>query len=274
MRLFLGRFVSIVIFGLGWIFTGVRTVLDLIGYATVPDDAKVAQELVERLLIWIMSLPIWLPWGFTLVATLWLMWVSWPRSVPLASPVTQAPRADPSGVVQRGKAKASGTPRRAASFPAPEGMIKSERDDFDLIPHRFLLRAKRTDDGIDVSAIIQYRNRSKRPLWLAPLTHEFTLEGKVTMSERKSSGISVPIAAETSDGIHFNAIRIYKETDPGGTAEFTVMFGQAKDTMRSALRMHYDFTVRSYPENKSTDAVLEADVAETVEYYVIDPASD
>ena len=26
-----------------------------------------------------MGLPWWLPWGFALVSTLWLIWVSWPR---------------------------------------------------------------------------------------------------------------------------------------------------------------------------------------------------
>ena len=53
--------------------------LDWIGYSTAPDDAEVAKSLVEKVLIWIMALPWWVPWGFALITTMWLMWISWPR---------------------------------------------------------------------------------------------------------------------------------------------------------------------------------------------------
>lgn len=54
--------------------------LDLIGYATVPEDAQVAGEVLRGVLLYLMSLPWWLPWGFALISTLFLMRVSWPRS--------------------------------------------------------------------------------------------------------------------------------------------------------------------------------------------------
>lgn len=54
--------------------------LDLIGYSTASDDALVAQGIVHQILVWEMSLPLWVPWGFALITTMWLMWVSWPRA--------------------------------------------------------------------------------------------------------------------------------------------------------------------------------------------------
>lgn len=81
MKLFAGRLFSILLVAGAWIVIGVRAVLDLIGYATLPEDSKVAQGVAEHLLLWVLSLPIWLPWGFALIATLMLMWVSWPRQL-------------------------------------------------------------------------------------------------------------------------------------------------------------------------------------------------
>ena len=53
--------------------------LDLVGYSTAPDDAKVALGLSSQALQWLLSLPLWLPWSFAFAATAWLMYVSWPR---------------------------------------------------------------------------------------------------------------------------------------------------------------------------------------------------
>ncbi len=63
----------------GWLLAGARTVLDLIGYSTAPEDVEVARTRLDKFLEWLLSLPWWAPWGFALVATIWLMWVSWPR---------------------------------------------------------------------------------------------------------------------------------------------------------------------------------------------------
>lgn len=54
--------------------------LDLIGYSTVPDDATVAATRLDQFLGWLMTVPWWVVFGFALVSTMWLMWVSWPRS--------------------------------------------------------------------------------------------------------------------------------------------------------------------------------------------------
>lgn len=85
MKVFLGRFASILLTAGGWLLFGVRTVLDAIGYATLPDDAKVAAHLLNNLLLWILDLPGSLVLAFALISTMWLMWVSWPRNV--ATPV-------------------------------------------------------------------------------------------------------------------------------------------------------------------------------------------
>lgn len=53
--------------------------LDLIGYSTIPDDAKVALGRLDDFFLWLLSVPWWGVFGFALIASMWLMWVSWPR---------------------------------------------------------------------------------------------------------------------------------------------------------------------------------------------------
>ena len=80
MRLVIGRIASALIVAGIWLLAGVRTVLDLIGYATVPEDSQVATGLLRDFLLWALSVPWWVPWGFALISTLTLIWVSWPRA--------------------------------------------------------------------------------------------------------------------------------------------------------------------------------------------------
>lgn len=75
----IGRVASTIITAGGWLLAGARAVLDLIGYSTVPEDVTVAQTRLDQALTWFLGLPWWLPWGFALISTLWLIWVSWPR---------------------------------------------------------------------------------------------------------------------------------------------------------------------------------------------------
>ena len=74
-----GRVASTLITAGGWLLAGARAVLDLVGYSTVPEDVTVAQTRLDQALTWFLGLPWWLPWGFALISTLWLIWVSWPR---------------------------------------------------------------------------------------------------------------------------------------------------------------------------------------------------
>lgn len=53
--------------------------LDLIGYSTIPDDTKIALGRLDSVFIWFLSVPWWAVFGFATIATMWLMWVSWPR---------------------------------------------------------------------------------------------------------------------------------------------------------------------------------------------------
>lgn len=78
-RRIFGRVASAVITAGGWLLAGARAVLDLIGYSTVPEDVTVAQTRFDQALTWFLGLPWWSVWGFALITTIWLIWVSWPR---------------------------------------------------------------------------------------------------------------------------------------------------------------------------------------------------
>lgn len=79
----------------GWALVGVRTVLDLIGYSTVPEDSQVATGLLRDFFLWLLSVP-WLgPWGFALISTLALIWFSWPRGRTHPEITNPAPVAPP-----------------------------------------------------------------------------------------------------------------------------------------------------------------------------------
>jgi hypothetical protein len=88
LKLAFGRVVSAVLTAGGWLVAGARLVLDLIGYSAAPEeDVAVAQSRVDhQLLGYLLALPWWAPLGFALIATLWLMHVSWPRQPPPAAP--------------------------------------------------------------------------------------------------------------------------------------------------------------------------------------------
>ncbi|MER9831206.1 hypothetical protein NKJ51_22995 [Mesorhizobium sp. M0134] len=78
------RLASFVVAAGGWMLLGVRTALDLVGWSTAPDDVGVAMTRLDQILAWIIGLPWGVPWGFALISTMWLMWVSWPRAAPTA----------------------------------------------------------------------------------------------------------------------------------------------------------------------------------------------
>ena len=80
IKLALGRLGSILLVAGGWLLAGFRLVLDLIGYSTIPEDVTVAQTRLDQFLELILSIPWWAVWGFALISTLWLIWVSWPRT--------------------------------------------------------------------------------------------------------------------------------------------------------------------------------------------------
>jgi hypothetical protein len=81
MKLFIGRIASVMVLAASFLISGIRTVLDIVGYATLPQDVQAASQLVHRLLLWLLDVPWWVPWGFAFIASITLMVVSWPRSV-------------------------------------------------------------------------------------------------------------------------------------------------------------------------------------------------
>jgi len=80
MRLFVQRLVSFALMAGGWVLTSLRFILEAIGYSTAPDDAGVAMTLLERFILWLLSVPWWAVLGGALISTAWLMWVSWPST--------------------------------------------------------------------------------------------------------------------------------------------------------------------------------------------------
>jgi hypothetical protein len=117
MKLIIGRIVSILIMAGGWVLVGIRTILDLIGYSTVPEDIEVAQTRLDQILGWVLSLPWWAPWGFALISTLWLMYVSWPRQRVGPAPIktdTPAVQIEKPAYASRfaGKKQTSSTPEQ------------------------------------------------------------------------------------------------------------------------------------------------------------------
>jgi len=79
-NLALKRLASILLFASGWILAAIRTTLDLIGWSTAPDDVGVAMTRLDQFFAWLLAVPWWIPWGFALLSTGWLMYVSWPRT--------------------------------------------------------------------------------------------------------------------------------------------------------------------------------------------------
>lgn len=63
----------------GWSLAAIRTALDVIGWSTAPDDFDGAMTKADQIFMWLLALPWFVPWGFALISTMWLMWVSWPR---------------------------------------------------------------------------------------------------------------------------------------------------------------------------------------------------
>lgn len=56
----------------------VRGVLELIGYATIPDDAKVAAVHLEKIFTFVLDTPWWGVYGVALLVTVYLIYTSWP----------------------------------------------------------------------------------------------------------------------------------------------------------------------------------------------------
>jgi hypothetical protein len=74
----LGRIASFVIVALSWMLLGVRIVLNLIGYATLPEDAAIADQRYRHIFLWLLGIPWPYLLGFALIGTIVLMLVSWP----------------------------------------------------------------------------------------------------------------------------------------------------------------------------------------------------
>ena len=101
MKLVVGRILSAIISSGGWLLLGVRTVLDMIGYSTAPDDAAVAISRLDEFLGWLMRVPWWAVFAFALLSTMWLIWVSWPRPNTATDPL-QSPQEEVSPPVNEG----------------------------------------------------------------------------------------------------------------------------------------------------------------------------
>ena len=75
----LKRLASYLITAFWWSLIGARIVADVIGYSTLPEDAKVASSYVDDGLDLLLAAPWWAVLGAGFLSTLWLIYVSWPR---------------------------------------------------------------------------------------------------------------------------------------------------------------------------------------------------
>jgi len=161
-------------------------------------------------------------------------------------------------------------PAPAHPAPAPEdlaGWQRSDRDDFDIVPHALVVRCVRNDSGFDVRGAIQYKNRSMAPIFLKPIKVVWSVDGK-SPEGAKSAGISVPISRDRTDSLGLLPIRVYGEKPLSGEAAFIFQFGRDRGDFRCALAIHYSFDIVKYPDNKSVDAVVQENVKLTATYYI------
>jgi hypothetical protein len=117
MKLILGRILSAILTAGGWLLAGARTVLDLIGYSTAPEDVGVAQARLDQFFGWLLSVPWWVVWGFALVSTLWLISVSWPRQ---PRNKDETAKASGSGDIELSATMTSTLPRKVGARPTQD----------------------------------------------------------------------------------------------------------------------------------------------------------
>lgn len=201
--------------------------------------------------------------GFVVGSLLFAFWDTFPRFIPL---IGSKPK-------QRDTTNSTKAPDIEMPIEKVSGLQKSNRNDFDVVPWKLIVRGTRTDDGIDIIALVQFRNRSKRPVAIKPLKARFTVDGQ-TPDGKMSGGFSTPIGPEYTDTLRFNSVRVYDEKDHHGAVRLSIMFGSSNETMRSVLSMGYQFKILSYPEDKSTDAVLKLELTENFEYFIAENAED
>lgn len=144
MRLFVGRIASGLITIGGWLLFGARSVLDAIGYSTLPDDAKVAVERLDSFFLWLLSVPWWAVFGFALISSMWLMWVSWPRQI--AAPEKKRPHETIDWFVAEGPQvlPSKETTDLEWNFEANKGMyyIGMSMPDEEILIHQFQAQGK------------------------------------------------------------------------------------------------------------------------------------
>lgn len=75
MKHLFGKLISSLLVLIATLYWGGRFVLDLIGYSTVPDDARVAYDLLQQVLVAAIELPLWIPISISVFAISYLIWM-------------------------------------------------------------------------------------------------------------------------------------------------------------------------------------------------------
>lgn len=63
-----------------WILLGARLVLDMLDYATIPENFQVARTRIDQALDYLFEIPWWALLTFAGFSTAWLIWLSWSTS--------------------------------------------------------------------------------------------------------------------------------------------------------------------------------------------------
>jgi hypothetical protein len=118
-------------------FAVVRTILDVIGYTTAQGDAAGLPESAQAALLWLLSIPWWIPWAVFLGAFMWLAWWSWTPHQSEMKPQEE--------VVKR---KAATTPLSSQEETAARVMIRDHKK-ADFIAELYPLIQEFSDTHVD-----------------------------------------------------------------------------------------------------------------------------
>ncbi len=120
--------------------------------------------------------------------------------------------------------------------------------DHDVVAKGLFVRAKRTDDGIDIFPIVAYRNRSTHNIEIKEPKAKYTLDNKKP-DRSYSHGFTATIGKMGDANVQFRPVRIYNQ-DGRASGKVLVQFtyGETKETAQTTIIMRYEFKTLAPPK--------------------------
>lgn len=126
------RLVAVAAFTAWLLFTGAKVVLVLIGYSTIPDDAKVAGQRVEQLADYVLTTPWWALLPLLAIITIAAVFVAWPVALPRLRKRDSSPM---SGIAAQMRSAKSRFKQMAERL--EDRFVRVDKRAFDDARHRF-----------------------------------------------------------------------------------------------------------------------------------------